>query len=496
MSLKVEGIELVALTILLMCYPSCAQDNSVDINPVVSGVLEVSDQINSLGEVNSSMIGDKLYESADTVIWKVIPSMDPSAFYLTGMDFYAMLDKKEGTLSILIDADNESMALRGMIPSLYGYEEYAMSENPDPAHYCYEYNQTKTLIHYVLRDAFSSLKTSNVINQSATLNMTPAYASSFTGNVSVVGYYIAAAEYDNNYNCFHNWPWGDGNDVCRYHPEFHGCEYSDGWVDVIFDFGLTNAKGYYAYGAVYNDNGEESRYDYNRATWLHQVNWGGKSDVRYGIDNLPEMIELYVRKTWSVTSAHTWIAIDAESVSVAGRIFGQGQTSVNQSEELDVLQAYSLEKKELIWPEEEPVMTISIDIKPGSCPNPINLKEKGVVSIAVLGSDKFNTTDIDPSSVSIGRVGIEEVAVPSIRWSLEDVATPFPGEPCACHDLIGDGILDLVLKFEAQSLVGTLELDGVVGGEIPLRLTGRIEEESGGKRFKGEDCIKVLENKK
>jgi len=264
---------------------------------------------------------------------------------------------------------------------------------------------------------------------------------------------------------------------------------------VIFDLSLTNAKGYYAYGAVYNDNGEESRYEYNRATWLHQVNWGGKSGVRYGIDDLPEMVELYARKTWSVTSAHTWMAIDAESVSVSGRLFGQGESSVNQSEEVDVLQAYSLEKKELFWPQEEQIMPVSIDIKPGSCPNPINLKEKGVVSVAILGSDKFNATDIDPSSVSIGRGGIEEVAVPSIRWSLEDVATPFTGEPCACHDLIGDGILDLVLKFEAQSLVGTLELDGVEGGEIPLRLTGRIKEEYGGERFKGEDCVRVLENK-
>ena len=222
MSLKVEGIALVALTILLMCYPSCAQDSSVDISPVVSGVLEVSDQINTLGEVNTSMIGDILYESTDTVIWKVTPSMDPAAFYLTGMDFYAMLNKKEGTLSILIDADNESMALRGMMPSLYGYEEYAMSENPDPAHYCYEYNQTKTLIHYVLRDAFSSLKASNAVNQIATLNMTQIMPAA--SPESAYWAYIAALSRQ-QLQLFLQLALGDGNDVCKYHPEFHGCEY-------------------------------------------------------------------------------------------------------------------------------------------------------------------------------------------------------------------------------------------------------------------------------
>lgn len=487
---------MIALTICLMCLSSCAQDSSMNVNPVVSGVLEVSDQINYLGEVNTSQINDKIYENTDVVIWKVTPSMDTSGFYLTGLDFYAMLDQKKDTLFILIDSDNESLALRGMIPSLYGDDNYALSETPDQAHHCHEYNETKTLIHYVLSDVLSSLKTSKAVNENATLNMTPSYASSFSNNVSVIGYYVAAAEYDNNYNCFHNWPWGEGKDICRYDPGFSGCEYSDGWVDVIFNFNLTNAKGFYLFGSVYNDNSEESRYDYNGNMWMQQVNWGGKSDVKYGISSLPTQIELFGRKTWSVTSAHTWMAIDAESVSVSGRLFGQGPNSVNQSEEPDVLAAFAMEKKELSWPAEENVLPVYIDIKPGSCPNPINLKEKGVVSVAVLGSDDFNVTDIDPSSVSIGRAGVDDAVAPTIRWSLEDVATPFSEEPCACHELKGDGVLDLVLKFEAQSLAGALELNNVIGAEIPLTLKGKLNEAKGGEQFKGQDCVRIIKNKK
>ncbi len=489
-------IALFSLAMCLTCFSSCAQDGSMNVNPVASGVLEVSDQVSHLGDVNTSLINNKIYDDSGIAIWKVVPSMDAAAFYLTGLDFYAMIDEEKGSLSVLIDSSNESQALRGMIPSLYGDAEYSLSKNPDPAHYCYEYNETRTLIDFILRNEFSSLKESGAVNENATLNMTPSYASSFTDKVSVIGYYIAAAEFDNNYNCFHNWPWGEGKDVCRYHPEFQGCEYTDGWVDVAFDFNLTNASRFYAYGSVYNDNSEESRYDYNSATWLHQINWGGKADVKYGTGSLPAKIELYGRKTWSVTSAHTWMAIDAQSVSVSGRLFGQGPSSVNRSEDVDVLSTFALERKEISWPEEQPAMRAFIDIKPGSCPNPINLKEKGVVSVAILGSSDFNVSDIDPSSVSMGRTGIADFVSPSIRWSLEDVATPFLEETCACHDLNGDGILDLVLKFEAQSLVGALELDRVAGAEIPLTLTGRLKEANGGAEFQGQDCVRVLKNKK
>jgi hypothetical protein len=129
------------------------------------------------------------------------------------------------------------------------------------------------------------------------------------------------------------------------------------------------------------------------------------------------------------------------------------------------------------------------DIKPGSCPNPLNLKSKGVLPVAVLGTEEFSVTTIDPDTVNLNREGFEDASVAPICWSYEDVATPFIGELCGCHDLKDDDYVDLTLKFDTQELVETLGLSGEAGNRIPLTLTGKLNEEEGGFRIEGKDCI-------
>jgi hypothetical protein len=140
---------------------------------------------------------------------------------------------------------------------------------------------------------------------------------------------------------------------------------------------------------------------------------------------------------------------------------------------------------------EVPGIQVDVDIKPGSCPNPLNLKSKGVLPVAVLGTEDFDVMTIDPSTIQLTREDVEREVAP-IRWSYEDVATPFEGELCDCHDLNGDGILDLTLKFNTPELVETLELSDEAGNTIPLTLTGNLKEEEGGTPIEGEDCIWVL----
>lgn len=138
-----------------------------------------------------------------------------------------------------------------------------------------------------------------------------------------------------------------------------------------------------------------------------------------------------------------------------------------------------------------PDIPVSVDIKPGSCPNPIELKKKGVLPAAILGTEDFDVQEIDFATLRIGRSGVLDLVAP-LRFAFEDVATPFEGEPCECHDLNGDGFMDMTLKFDAQAVIETLNLSEVSGETIPLTLTGQLTETAGGTPIIGEDCVWIL----
>jgi uncharacterized repeat protein (TIGR01451 family) len=125
---------------------------------------------------------------------------------------------------------------------------------------------------------------------------------------------------------------------------------------------------------------------------------------------------------------------------------------------------------------------VAVDIEPASCPNPLNTKSGGVLPVAILGSEEFDVSTIDASTVLLADV-------PPVRWNVEDVATPFDGDVCDCHDLNGDGYLDLTLKFKRREIVTALGLGELCGETIPLALTGNLE---GGTPIVGQDCVWVL----
>ncbi len=116
-----------------------------------------------------------------------------------------------------------------------------------------------------------------------------------------------------------------------------------------------------------------------------------------------------------------------------------------------------------------------IDIKPGSCKNPLNVKSKGVLPVAIIGSGSFSVSDIDPSSVRLADVE-------ALRSSIEDAATS------SCSTEGPDGYPDLSLKFDTQEIVAAL---GEVsdGDVITLTLTGTLYD---GTEFTAEDIVTVL----
>lgn len=124
-----------------------------------------------------------------------------------------------------------------------------------------------------------------------------------------------------------------------------------------------------------------------------------------------------------------------------------------------------------------------IDIKPGACPNPVNVKSKGVLPVAVPGTEDFDVTAIDPASIRL-----EGIA--PLRSSVEDVSTPYANSQgeCDCSIEGEDGVVDLTLKFDTQTIVSTM--GEITDGEVRvLTLTGNLFD---GTEIEGKGCIVVL----
>jgi hypothetical protein len=139
---------------------------------------------------------------------------------------------------------------------------------------------------------------------------------------------------------------------------------------------------------------------------------------------------------------------------------------------------------------------VAVDVNPQSCPNPLNVKDKGVLPVAILGTEGFDVGQVDPASVKLQGVS-------PLTWAWEDVAEPFEPfvgkEDCFadCWEWIpteeypeypGDGYMDLTLKFDAQEVVAALgEVED--GDCLVLQLTGNMMEDYGGTPLVGEDVV-------
>ena len=131
------------------------------------------------------------------------------------------------------------------------------------------------------------------------------------------------------------------------------------------------------------------------------------------------------------------------------------------------------------------VLTVAIDIMPQSCPNPLNVKSKGVLPVAILGTDTFDVDQVDPDSVMLA--GVEP-----LRWALDDVATPKTDD---CTTDGPDGIIDLTLKFDTQEIVGVLPSVND-GDTVILQLGGSLKAEFSGTPIEGEDVVVILKKGK
>jgi len=111
--------------------------------------------------------------------------------------------------------------------------------------------------------------------------------------------------------------------------------------------------------------------------------------------------------------------------------------------------------------------SVDVDIKPGSFPNSINLRrDTGVIPVAILGSEEFDVTDIDVTTLTFG-----------------------PGEQVPAHDPAGhyedvneDGFMDLVSHY----VVGGT---GIASGDTEACISGKTND---GIDFLGCDSVRTI----
>jgi hypothetical protein len=113
-------------------------------------------------------------------------------------------------------------------------------------------------------------------------------------------------------------------------------------------------------------------------------------------------------------------------------------------------------------------IAVAIDIMPGGNPNTINLRARGALPVAILGSADFSVADIDVSTIRLAGAPVLVKGNGQPMASVEDVNT--------------DGFLDLVVHIDREALALT-------PADTEAVLEGTTHD---GRRFRGKDTVRVL----
>jgi hypothetical protein len=122
---------------------------------------------------------------------------------------------------------------------------------------------------------------------------------------------------------------------------------------------------------------------------------------------------------------------------------------------------------------------VGFDVKPESCPNPVNTWSQGVIPTAIMGTADFDVLDIDIATLSLEGVAPQHVAFEDAGSAASTASW------CGCSTNGQDGITDIILQFDTQDVIDAL--GGTIdAGTHALKLNGSLLD---GTPIEGVDCI-------
>jgi len=218
----------------------------------------------------------------------------------------------------------------------------------------------------------------------------------------------------------------------------------------------------------------------------HHIVWrivdASSNNMQVYVDGTPQT--LHIGCAQSPSSFYDW----TDTVSI-GASNNRGTNEAYFNGVIDEVRIYNraLSETEIQYLYAEFDVYLNMDVKPGSCPNPLNTntKGKGKLPVVILGTDSFDVSEIDVNSIAI-----DGVVFPAVTPKIEDVGTPFDGEECECHSAGADGFNDLVIHFSRREIILTLGLNTLESGTVvPITVEGSLLD---CRRFTATDCVTLV----
>jgi sugar lactone lactonase YvrE len=115
-----------------------------------------------------------------------------------------------------------------------------------------------------------------------------------------------------------------------------------------------------------------------------------------------------------------------------------------------------------------PYIDVTIDIKPGSYPNTINLGSNGNIPVAIFSTEDFDATTVDPLTITLAGTEVR------IRGK---------GDPSRYYqDVDGDGVLDVLVHIDARTFtLSETDTEAVLEGYT-----------DDGQKIRGTDTVRII----